>query len=138
MRPEKSAGVLNAMLRSEHSPKGRASHERGFKQGRDIVRCRGCSAMGTGKWGSLTSGFMEEGVMGMVCSWGGGIGWLGCGVQGVWSRVLRGACTCGKGGKWAGVEAVLGWRGKAEHRAEAGARAGQGPDRGLGSASSSL
>ena len=28
MRPEKSAGVLNAMLRSEHSPKGRASYER--------------------------------------------------------------------------------------------------------------
>ena len=37
MRPEKSAGVLNAMLRSEHSPKGRASHERGFKQGRYTV-----------------------------------------------------------------------------------------------------
>ena len=142
MRPERSARLLNAMLRREHSPKGRASHERVFKQGRDIVRCRGCSAMGTGKWGSLTSGFMEKGVMGMVCSWGGGIGWVGCGVgcgvQGVWSRVLRCTRTCGKGGKRAGVEAVLCWRGKAEHRAKAGARAGQGPDHGLGSASSSL
>lgn len=63
---------------------------------------------------------------------------VGYGVQGVWSRVLRCARTCGKGGKRAGVEAVLCWRGKAEHRAEAGLRAGQGPDRGLGSASSSL
>lgn len=87
MRPGKtsSAGVLNAMLRSEYSPKGRGSHGKVFKQERDIVRCRGYSAMGTGKWGSLTSGFTEEGVMGdgVLLGRGHRVGWLWSGCVGL-------------------------------------------------------
>lgn len=53
-------------------------------KGRDIVRCRSCSAMGTGKWGSLTSGFMEEGVMGdgVLLGTGHRVGWLWSGLRG--------------------------------------------------------
>lgn len=40
----------------------------------------------------------------MVCSWGGGIGWVGCGV-GVWvcSRVLRCTCNVGRVGNGQGL-----------------------------------
>lgn len=92
-----------------------------------------------GKWGSLTSGSMEEGVMGdgVLLGRGHRVGWLWSGCVGL-QQGVEVHLQCGKGGKRAGVEAVPCWRGEAEHRAEAGGRAGQGPDRGLGSASSPL
>lgn len=53
MRPEKFARVLNARLRSEHCLKVRGEPLKGFKQGRDVGRRRGCSAMGMGEDGGV-------------------------------------------------------------------------------------
>lgn len=48
MRPEEHTGVLNAIVRSVHCLRGGGTIE-GFKQRRDAVRCRGCSAVGMKK-----------------------------------------------------------------------------------------